>query len=105
MRHWQTLPGHRGEEFPPAVFDALDTGLILIGGDCRVIAWNAWVASAARIGAEEAIGKTLEELFPQAKIDQLKIAVAASLKFGTSNLLTHSLHQQFFPSRPAQATF
>ncbi|HEY8032711.1 MAG TPA: PAS domain S-box protein [Methylocella sp.] len=97
MRHWQTMPGISGDEFPHAVFDALDMGLILIGSDHRVVAWNAWVASAARIGAEEAIGKTLEELFPQAKMDQLKIAVAAALKFGTSNLLTHSLHPALLP--------
>lgn len=65
MGSWQTRPAIRPDELPRTVFDAVDTGLIVVDGDHRVIACNAWFTSATRIGAEEAIGRTIEELFPQ----------------------------------------
>ena len=97
MGHWHTMPGIGRDELSRTVFDSLDTGLILIDGDHRVVASNAWFASAARISAEEAVGKTLKELFPHAAMDRLTSAVASTLEFGTSSLLTHSLHPALFP--------
>jgi PAS domain S-box-containing protein len=83
---------------PPAlIFDMMDMGVALLDGDRRVIAWNAWLASAASISAEAALGRRLDELFPGAVANQLAIAVAASLAFGTSRLLSQSLHSALLP--------
>ena len=104
MGIWQTRPEIGQDELPRTVFDAVDTGLIVVDGDHRVIACNAWFTSAARIGAEEAIGRTIEELFPQTGTGRLTSAVAEALKYGTSSILTHSLHPALLPlktsSRP-----
>ena len=97
MGCWQTMPETGRDELPGAVFDALDAGLIVVDRDQRVIAWSAWLAAASGIGAEEATGKTLVELFSQAEIAPLTLAVAETLKFGTSRLLTHSLHPGLLP--------
>jgi PAS domain-containing protein len=97
MGSWKTRPEIGQDELPRAVFDAVDTGLIVVDGDHRVIACNAWFTSAARIGAEEAIGRTIEELFPQTGTGRLTSAVAEALKYGTSRILTHSLHPALLP--------
>ena len=97
MGIWQTRPEIGQDELPRTVFDAVDTGLIVVDGDHRVIACNAWFTSAARIGAEEAIGRTIEELFPQTGTGRLTSAVAEALKYGTSSILTHSLHPALLP--------
>ena len=83
---------------PPAlIFDMMDMGVALLDDDRRVVAWNAWLASAASIAAEAALGRRLDELFPAAVANQLAIAVAASLASGTSRLLSQSLHSGLLP--------
>ena len=47
------------------LFDALDLGVALLDGDRRVVAWNAWLASARHFPREAAIGRRLEDLFPR----------------------------------------
>jgi PAS domain S-box-containing protein len=83
---------------PPAlIFDMMDMGVALLDDDRRVVAWNAWLASAASIAAEAALGRRLDELFPATVANQLAIAVAASLTSGTSRLLSQSLHSGLLP--------
>ena len=83
---------------PPAlIFDMMDMGVALLDDDRRVVAWNAWLASAASISARAAHGRRLDELFPGAVADQLAVAVAASLVSGTSRLLSQALHSALLP--------
>jgi len=85
------------DELLLAVFDAVDTGLVVLDGDMRVLAWNAWLGSASGISVQDAVGKELNELFPGAVSQGLKTAIADALKAGSSRLLTHSLHPFLLP--------
>jgi len=87
------------DELLSAVFDAVDTGLIVLDGGTHVVAWNAWFASASGISSQEAAGKRLDELFPGAVPPGLKSAIADALDAGSSRLLTHSLHPLLLPLR------
>jgi PAS domain S-box-containing protein len=80
--------------------DALDLGVVTLDGDQRIVAWNAWLASAAGISREAAIGRRFDELFDSASgIRLLGSAVAASLESGTSRLFSHTLHPTLLPLR------
>ena len=72
-------------------------GVALLDCDRRVVAWNAWLASATAISAEAAIGRRFEDLFPEGRVKHLALAVTASLESGTSRLLSHSLHPALLP--------
>jgi PAS domain S-box-containing protein len=85
------------EQLSAGILDALDTGLILMDGRKRVVAWNAWLAAASGIPAQKARGKTLEELFPHAVPKRLTSALVEVFDSGTSSLLTHSLHPILLP--------
>ena len=87
------------DELLSAVFDAVDTGLIVLDGGTNVVAWNAWFASASGIPSQDAAGKRLDELFPGAVPPGLKSAIADALESGSSRLLTHSLHPLLLPLR------
>jgi PAS domain S-box-containing protein len=87
------------QELSLAVFDALDTGLILVDGDRRIAIWNDWFSTACGIGVEAAVGKKFEELFPQSKFHRLGSAIISAFASGASSLLTHSLHPTLFPLR------
>lgn len=84
-------------ELLSAVFDAVDTGLIVLDGGMQVVAWNAWFASASGISCQEAAGRPLDELFPGAVSPGLKSAIKDTLEAGSSRLLTHSLHPSILP--------
>jgi len=90
---------YRGDELLSSVFDAVDTGLIVLDGSMRVVAWNAWLASASGISCQEAAGRQLDELFPDAASSVLKSSITDTLEAGSSRLLTHSLHPLILPLR------
>lgn len=81
-------------DFHPAAstFDAVDIGLVILDGDQCVRAWNAWMESASAIPAREAIGRSLDVLFPGHITARFSSAVSHALELGTSGLLTHALH-------------
>ena len=74
------------------LFDAVDLGVAVLDCDRRVVAWNAWLASASAISREAAIGARFEDLFPEGSVNHVSLAVTASLESGTSRLLSQSLH-------------
>lgn len=88
-----------GQDYSRAIFDTLDTGLILLDPKGRVILWNAWFSAMSQISSEAAAGKTLDEIFPNDQSRRLKSAIAATFESGVSSLLTHSLHPALFPLR------
>jgi PAS domain S-box-containing protein len=81
------------------VFDALDTGLTVVGADGRVLIWNSWLAAASDIAAELALGRSLEAIFPDGLPSRLNTAVNEAIASGASSLLTHTLHPRMLPLR------
>jgi PAS domain S-box-containing protein len=81
------------------VLDSLDIGVIVLNSDRRVVCWNYWIATASGIPSAQAEGKTLSELFPNAKLTRLMAAVGAALETGISSIITHSLHPGLLPLR------
>ena len=79
------------------LFDTVDLGVAVLDCDCRVVAWNAWLASASAISREAAIGARFEDLFPEGSVNHVSVAVKASLESGTSRLLSQSLHPTLLP--------
>ena len=79
------------------LFDAVDLGVAVLDCDRRVVAWNAWLASASAISREAAIGARFEDLFPEGSVNHVSLAVTASLESGTSRLLSQSLHPKLLP--------
>jgi PAS domain S-box-containing protein len=79
------------------LFDAVDLGVAVLDCDRRVVAWNAWLASASAVSREAAIGARFEDLFPEGSVNHVSLAVTASLESGTSRLLSQSLHPTLLP--------
>ena len=79
------------------VFDVIDTGLIVIDDQRRVQGWNAWMGSASGIAREDAVGRTLGQLFLDGQTGRLQAAVDQALKAGASSILTHALHAGVLP--------
>ncbi|CAN5745652.1 hypothetical protein BH11PSE3_BH11PSE3_43020 [soil metagenome] len=81
------------------VFDAIDTGLVLLDAERRVVGWNVWMEAASGIASAAAHGKALQELFRGLASPRLTTAISQALELGASGLVTHSLHSSIFPLR------
>jgi PAS domain S-box-containing protein len=79
------------------IIDALNGGLILLGQDQRIETVNAWLERAAGVSRDDVRGKTLAQIFPQARLARLNAAVTAALQTGGSAMLTNALHPQLLP--------
>ncbi|THD62580.1 PAS domain-containing sensor histidine kinase [Phenylobacterium sp.] len=86
-----------------ATLDGLDIGLIVLTDDHRVLSWNSWMTSASGVELDAAEGRTLAEIFPNARLHRLRSAVQQALDSGASSLLTHSLHRDLFPLKTRTA--
>ncbi len=82
-----------------SILDAIDAGLIVLGGDGRILHWNAWMVWASGQAAEDVYGKTLRAVFPRTDGGRLAQAITSALELGASSLLTHALHPLLFPLR------
>jgi PAS domain S-box-containing protein len=81
------------------MLDALDVGLIRLDRELRISAWNAWMKAASGVVAAHALGETLDDVLPGAKLGRLRPAVADAVDGGASSLLTHALNPRVFPLR------
>src|SRR5262245_5271527 len=80
-----------------AVFNGCEVGMIVLDSDQRIVLWNAWMAKAAGIPHEEALGTTLEALFPHLLDTRVQQAVQNALQQGLAALLSQTLHKAPFP--------
>jgi PAS domain S-box-containing protein len=87
------------EDLRQAIFDTLDTGVILLDEQQCIVAWNAWFTAMCGTSSAHAAGRKLDTLFPHGKLARLNSAVTSALVSGVSSLLTHSLHPGVFPIR------
>jgi PAS domain S-box-containing protein len=79
------------------IFDALDSGLIVLDGDGCVLTWNAWMTLVTGVPVQDATGQRLGHLFPGSTLRRLNAAVTDAIQLGASSLLTHSLHPSLLP--------
>ena len=74
------------------VFDTVDIGLVVIDSDGHVVGWNEWMARVSRRPAQQVLGKSFFEIFPDARDTRLPGVIEDSFQVGSSSILTHTLN-------------
>ena len=74
-------------------------GVVVLDCDQRIVCWNYWFASASGISADEAFGKTFDELFPGRPLVRLTTSISDALSVGSSAFLTYMLNPDLLPLR------
>jgi PAS domain S-box-containing protein len=88
-----------GTDADQAVWDAVNTGLILLDRDKRVVRWNTWMHAASGYSHSQVRGKLLVEIFPDADLKRVMTAVTAALSANVSTIVTHALNPVILPLR------
>jgi diguanylate cyclase (GGDEF)-like protein/PAS domain S-box-containing protein len=80
-----------------SVLLASDTGIIVIDSQAKIIIWNDWLTKYTQLTADEVVGRTLEDLFPDLVSGRLSKAIGAVLQRGMASLISHSLNKKTLP--------
>jgi PAS domain S-box-containing protein len=86
-------------ELELTILDAVAVGLIVMEPNETIVHWNAWMAAASGWPGSHVIGKTLQQVFPNADLTILEKALKSAIDAGASTLLTNALHPEMFPLR------
>lgn len=75
-----------------SVFDTVDIGLVVLDNQACIVGWNEWIARVADRPAQDVIGKTLCDVFPEVRSTRLPTVIDDSFQAGSSSILTHTLN-------------
>ncbi len=92
------------------LFDASDFGIILLTPEAKIALWNDWMARASGVAGKDALGRSLEEVFPGAVSSRIKRAISNALDQGMPSLLSRNLKKNPLPlyriaSKKGETTF
>lgn len=82
---------------PVEIADALQVGIVLLDRDGCILLWNDWIARHSGIVREQAIGKSLQQLFPDFGSGRLAQAIDHALTHNLPSLLSTALHKTPLP--------
>jgi PAS domain S-box-containing protein len=74
------------------VFDTVDIGLVVIDREGSVVGWNDWMARISRRPAQEVLGKSFYDVFPEVQSTRLRSVIEDAFQVGCSSILTHTLN-------------
>ncbi len=80
-----------------SIADLLNQGLILINKDMDIEFWNSWMEEHSRIDRKEAIGKQLDDIFPDLKLKGFFWKVDNVFTLGNFSFFSQRMHQYVFP--------
>lgn len=83
--------------FCEKLLSTINSGLVLIDAEGRVLLWNDWVAKHSGIPAGLAIGHSLEALFSNGLNNSFKTAVKNALSHKLPIILSNALHRSPLP--------
>ena len=79
------------------VVDNIEAGIIVLDADGTILRFNPWVAAASGMAVENALGRTLADVFPALANPRLTFAIGAAFNSGASTLLSHVINGVIFP--------
>src|SRR6185437_3302577 len=80
-----------------SVLDAINGGIVVLDLSRRVVLWNGWMRAASGVTEDDARGKSLAEIFPQARLRRLSLAISVALTSNASTIFTHALNPSLLP--------
>jgi len=79
------------------LLDHIQSGLIVLDGERRILAWNDWIARHSGLSAEAVGGRVLDEVFTGMARTRLPACIGQALTSGLSSMLTPGLNAGLLP--------
>lgn len=78
-------------------FRSMPLGLLVLNAEYRVVLWNDWLIMKTHITESDAIGKTLEALFPTMNTARFNCALEQLFDFKAPQIISQILNQYLIP--------
>ena len=78
-------------------FSQLNSGVIILDLQGRVVYWNQWMAKHSSVEGVEAIGQAFDNLFPELVNQRIHQVICANIKTGLPAILSSVLNKAPFP--------
>lgn len=88
---------HCRETLYSALFESFEVGLLIVNANHCIVNWNDWMVRSSGISQQQAVGATLESLFPDIKNSRLISAIETALTQRFSSFLCHRLNRKTLP--------
>ncbi|MBF0225009.1 MAG: diguanylate cyclase [Desulfobacterales bacterium] len=79
------------------IFDMINSGIVILDRDLKVVKWNRWMENYSKIPANDVIGKSIIEFYPNLDNAKFKRNVKSVLAFGNFSFFSQKLHKYIFP--------
>jgi len=89
----------KAEQLSIEVLNHLPVGLFMLDAYHVIRAWNQWLAEKTSINEEEAIGKRLQELFPEVSNSRFIWGVNQAITTKSPQVLSQALNRYIIPIR------
>ncbi len=76
--------------------NALDLGVVIVDGQLVIHHWNRWLEAASACPAEEVLGRSLLDVFPEIRGSRREAALRRAVA-GESLVLAHHFHEYLLP--------
>lgn len=86
------------------VFDAINTGLVVLNHKGEVVIWNAWMSQFSFLPRDETINRRFSQIFPDMG-KRLQQAIQDVLSKGLSSIVSARLHQTLLPLFQSQQDY
>jgi len=83
------------------LLDGLPLGLVVLDPGCRILRWNRWMERASALAADQALGRTIFELYPSLDSAAFQRNMKSVFAFGIVVYFSARIHGQLFPFPPA----
>ena len=84
-------------QYTDQIVEKLDVGLIIVDREQHITLWNPWIARASKIPDDQALGKRLDELFPEIRESRLMDCVSDAIGARMSSYLTRAFNPHPLP--------
>jgi diguanylate cyclase (GGDEF)-like protein len=82
------------------LFDLLDAGIVILDGDLKVYKWNKWMELHSNIPADQIVGHSIFDFFPNLDSHSFSRSLKYVLNFGNYYFFSQKLHHYLFPFKP-----
>lgn len=86
------------------ILDIIENGLFISDAELNIIFWNRWLAIQTGVPKGEALGKRLDQLFPETSFSILKRKIRIALRLNSSTFMNSSVERYVIPIKLTRIT-
>lgn len=85
------------ENYLQQIIQRLPEGLILVSKEQKIIFWNKWMEDKSAIKSDQAVGRSIADLFPDLAGGRICQSIETALSHRQSSFLSHTINKNMFP--------